>query len=82
MLSESQRTMVYNYSINKSAQSAPSTSTFLGQRSVKAVLKIKLVDAAYDSDKVYDFHVWKPGEGHLQELKEGEIVSIFNVSCR
>lgn len=52
------------------------------QRTVKALLKIKIVDACYNSDTIYDFQVWEPTESHLHELREGEIVTIFNTSCR
>lgn len=54
----------------------------LEQRSVKSLLKVKLLDTSGQIDQPYDFHVWNPQEEHFHELKENEIVSIFNTATK
>ncbi|XP_066256006.1 breast cancer type 2 susceptibility protein homolog [Euwallacea similis] len=78
ILSSAQKTILYNYSIKKSSTASHSN---IHSRNVSSLLKIKFVDAYRKSDKQYDFHIWRPSEGHFQELKEGFGLTIFNASC-
>ncbi|XP_030754096.1 breast cancer type 2 susceptibility protein homolog [Sitophilus oryzae] len=50
-------------------------------RSTTAVLKIKILDTSCTSNKSYDLHIWNPQESHFLELKEGNIITVYNVSC-
>ncbi|XP_076263137.1 uncharacterized protein LOC143198074 isoform X2 [Rhynchophorus ferrugineus] len=52
----------------------------LAERSVRSLLKVKLLDISGKIEQPYDFHIWKPQEEHFQELKENEIISIFNIT--
>ncbi|KAH1003675.1 hypothetical protein HUJ04_003554 [Dendroctonus ponderosae] len=83
MLTSTQNTILYNYSLDKSTSTHTTewNDDKTSQRAVKALLKIKIVDACYNSDKIHDLQVWKPTENHLHELREGEIVTLFNTSC-
>ncbi|CAG9763242.1 unnamed protein product [Ceutorhynchus assimilis] len=78
LLTSSQKTILYNYTISNKSSSFSNKSH---QRAVTSMLKLKLIDTATNSLEIRDFFIWQPSENHLDELKEGDIVSVFNVNC-
>lgn len=74
MLSVTQKTALYNYSVGGTVKTKTSNVTPL--------LVMKMADAHPNGgDLVHDFRVWRPTDCHFDELKEGAVVTVFNVCC-
>jgi len=73
MLSVTQKTALYNYSVGGTVKTKTSN--------VIPLLVMKMADAHPNGGDVHDFRVWRPTDCHFDELKEGAVVTVFNVCC-
>ncbi|XP_050312178.1 breast cancer type 2 susceptibility protein homolog isoform X2 [Anthonomus grandis grandis] len=77
IMSATQKSAVYQYSICKSFNNSKSVQS----RNVTPVLKMKISNVEGEPTKILDFFVWRPTEEHLLELREDEVVTIYDLSC-
>ncbi|ENN81753.1 hypothetical protein D910_06659, partial [Dendroctonus ponderosae] len=80
MLTSTQNTILYNYSLDKSTSTHTTewNDDKTSQRAVKALLKIKIVDACYNSDKIHDLQKFKRKVTHIKDMETFFDNSLFN----
>ncbi|CAH2014697.1 unnamed protein product [Acanthoscelides obtectus] len=48
-------------------------------RDISVVFRLLVIDLLDSEYRTYTFHVWRPSESHIQDLREGKSMTVYNV---